>query len=245
MGPPPTIGPPPTPDLRPTKVSPWLIKIPGGGYLAQDIGYPSKMPRYLDAWTLDFPKERKSVTVRAGGYLYTPETYDQELLKPEQGAIAVGVVEFRPGMPDRRLDDPRNGGLILPVRDGMARIVDALVTGDRIMVMIRTDGSAYTYEVNTHTLAVAQPPTVEPGGPYRVRAGELLNLEAQGRDIAGTQFDYAWDLDGDGVFEVRSQRVTFSARDLTTSQGRTVAVRVTARNGLSATAQVPIAVAAP
>lgn len=200
------------------------------------------MPRYLDAWTLDFPEMQQSLTVWAGGYLYTPETYDQELLKPEQGAIAVDVFGFRPNMPDRRLDDPRTARVILPVRDGMARIVDALVTADRITVMIRTDGSAYTYEVNTQTLAPAQPPTVEPDGPYRVRAGELLDLEAQGRDIAGTQFEYAWDLDGDGAFEVRNQRATFSARGLTGPQTRMVTVRVTARNGLAATAQVPVEV---
>ncbi len=163
--------------------------------------------------------------------------------KPELGVFSVQVFWLRPDSVDK-IDktDARSGRVTLPVRDGMARIVDALVTENRITVMLRTDSSAYTYEVNSGTLAPAQSPTVDLGDRYTLRAGNLLDISAQGRDPAGTLFEYAWDLDGDGTFEAKGQRVTFSAKTLSGPQQRTVRVRVTARSGLSVTAEITVAI---
>lgn len=240
---------PTTPDVRPTHVPSHLEKLPGGGYLNPHLSYPSKHPRYINAWLLDLPDKRQ-LAVYAGGYIYPLDNYGgREILKPEQGAFSVKVFLYQP--PTRinaEMDqsDPRNRNVILPLRDGMARVVDALVTDNQIMVMLRTDGgSAYTYEVNSDTLAPAQPPTTDTGGPYSMLAGHLLDLEAHGYDAAGTLFDYAWDLDSDGVFESSGQRVTFSAKGLAGAQEYTVRVRVTARSGLSATAETRISIQTP
>jgi len=247
LGPAPTRA-PTTPDLRPTKVPSSFEKLPGGGYLMPHVNYPVKHPYYTTGWTLDLPDQRQ-IQVYAGGYIYPLDNYGgQELLKPELGAFSVQVfLPLPPATVNAKMDksDPRNTNVKLPVRDGMVRIVDALVTDDKIMVMLRTDGSAYTYEVNSHTLAPARPPSADAGGPYTMLAGNLLDLTAQGHDAAGALFDYAWDLDGDGVFEAKGQRVTFSARGLSGPQERTVRVRVTARSGLSATAEAKIAIQAP
>ncbi len=244
MGPPPTqvIG---TPDWRPTLVPSNFEKIPGGGYLIPSINFPSRHPTLNNGWSLDLPDGRQ-LNVYAGGYIFPIDKPYKESLKPEQGAFSVGVELYKPPTKlNSELDhsDPRNTAVTLPVRDGMARVVDALVTDDRIMVMLRTDGgSAYTYEVNSGTLASAQPPTADAGGPYTMRAGNLLDITAQGHDAAGTLFDCVWDLDGDGSFEAKGQRVTFSAKNLSAPQDRVVRVQVTAKSGLSAIAETTISI---
>ncbi len=244
LGPPPT-RPPAMPDLSPTNVPSNRERLPGGGYLMYDVGLHTKHPRYTNGWSLDLLDGRQ-LWVVAGGYIFPVDSPDVEILKPEQGALAV-MVFLHQGrsihLPKVDGSDPRNSRVTLPVRDGMARVVDALVTEERITVMLRTDGgSAYTYEVNSGMLALAQPPAANAGGPYHVHAGGFVGLQAQGSDPAGMRFDYAWDLDGNGSFETKGQQVGFSAKDLTASQQRTVRVQVTAKNGLSTTAETTVSI---
>ncbi|GAB4207252.1 MAG: hypothetical protein OHK0022_35270 [Roseiflexaceae bacterium] len=244
LGPLPTLPPEPS-DLGPTEVPASQEKLPGGGYLMHDVGLYIKHPVYNNGWSLDLPDGRQMWVV-AGGYIFAIDNPFVEVIKPEHGALAVMVFlhqGHRILMPKVDKSDPRNREVTLPVQDGMAQVVDALVTADRITVMLRTEGgSAYTYEVNSGTLAVAQPPSADAGGPYRVRAGEFVGLQAQGSDPAGTRFDYAWDLDGDGSFETKGQQVGFSAKDLAAPQQRTVRVQVTAKNGLSSVAETTISI---
>ncbi|GAB4206564.1 MAG: hypothetical protein OHK0022_33750 [Roseiflexaceae bacterium] len=242
MGPPPTqvIG---TPDLRPTQVPFNSEKLPGGGYLIYNYSYPSSHPRYTSAWFLDLP-DQSQVRVKVGGYIFQIDNPGVKPVQPDLGVLSVGVYLYEPTKKGESIvkGDPRNNFVELPVRDGMARIVDALVTEDRITVLLRTDGLAYTYEVNSRTLAPAEPPAVDPGGPYTVRAGEFVGLKAQGFSPAGMLFDYAWDLDGDGTFETKGQQVGFSAKELAAPQQRTVRVQATAKSGLSTIAEATVTV---
>jgi hypothetical protein len=79
------------------------------------------------------------------------------------------------------------------------------------------------------------PLTVDAGGPYAVAEGEFVVLTATGVHAGGRSLEYAWDLDGDGVFGTGGRSVRFSAVGLDGPTARTVAVRATDRSGLSAT----------
>jgi len=58
------------------------------------------------------------------------------------------------------------------------------------------------------------PPTADAGGPYTVDEGSSVTLSASGSDDPENgPLAYAWDLNGDGVFEVPGQTVSYSALD--------------------------------
>jgi len=102
---------------------------------------------------------------------------------------------------------------------------------------------------------VALPPVAKAGGPYRVLKGHSVVLDASQSsdplDPAGA-LRYEWDLDGDGIFgetgaaALRGDEIganpTFSAAGLSAPSTLTVALRVTNRLGLSATATATIEV---
>ncbi|MBI4339791.1 MAG: thrombospondin type 3 repeat-containing protein [Chloroflexi bacterium] len=58
-------------------------------------------------------------------------------------------------------------------------------------------------------------PTADAGGPYTVAEGSSVTLSASGSDPAGSQdpLTYAWDLNGDGLYETAGQSVTFNGVD--------------------------------
>lgn len=133
----------------------------------------------------------------------------------------------------------------LPVRDGAAQIVDARVHGEQILLTVKTTGgSVYVYDFFQRSLTAPQPPVVDAGGPYLVTPGASITLSARGQDAAGVLLEYAWDLDGNGSFERTGQEVTFSAPNQPQATDQPVAVRVTSKSGLSATAQALVQVRA-
>jgi hypothetical protein len=92
----------------------------------------------------------------------------------------------------------------------------------------------------TNVSAENLPPTVDAGGPYAVDEGSSVTLTAAGSDPDGGALSYAWDLDGDGVYETAGQSVSFAPDDGPAS--RTVSVRATDPAGLSAAASASVAV---
>jgi hypothetical protein len=51
-------------------------------------------------------------------------------------------------------------------------------------------------------LSLNTAPVADAGGPYTVRPGARIVLDASGStDLEGDQLTYAWDLDGDGQFD--------------------------------------------
>jgi len=98
-------------------------------------------------------------------------------LAPNDTTPAVGVLLIEINLPPRdprdprdppkhSRDDPRIGSVLLPVRDGYARVVDARMAAGEILVFVRTEGgSTYTYDVNSHTLTQTGGPTATPLPP--------------------------------------------------------------------------------
>jgi pimeloyl-ACP methyl ester carboxylesterase len=85
-------------------------------------------------------------------------------------------------------------------------------------------------------------PAVFLEGPFRVNAGEPLQLTATGIDPEGDPLSYAWDLDADGDFELSGQSVPFTTPSQTPSGLRTVRVKVVdpAGNTVVGEAQVEV-----
>jgi uncharacterized protein len=86
-------------------------------------------------------------------------------------------------------------------------------------------------------------PLVSAGGPYTVAEGSSVLLSATGSDPEGGPLTFAWDLDGDGTFETAGQSATFSAATLDGPATRTVSVRATDAQGLSADSSALVAIA--
>jgi N-acetylneuraminic acid mutarotase len=84
--------------------------------------------------------------------------------------------------------------------------------------------------------------TVDAGGPYAVAEGGFVVVSATGLHPTGRSMEYAWDLDGDGVFGTGGRSVQFSAAEIDGPTTRTIAVRATDRSGLSATATAVVTV---
>ncbi len=87
-----------------------------------------------------------------------------------------------------------------------------------------------------------QPPVIDAVGPFTVDEGGSTELAALATDPEGEDLSYAWDLDGDGVFESDGQTVTFSAANLDGPVTLPVRVQVTDASGKSSVAETTIAV---
>lgn len=92
--------------------------------------------------------------------------------------------------------------------------------------------------------APPKPPTVDAGGPYAVVQGDSVVVSATGSQPDGQTLTYRWDLDDNGTFETPGQSVTFSAAGLPAPSTRTIAVRVTAPTGLTATDEATVNISA-
>jgi hypothetical protein len=113
-------------------------------------------------------------------------------------------------------------------------------------------GDAFTYQahddvmagpVTTVSVAVApvnDPPVANAGGPYAADEGATIPLSGSGTDVDGGALAYAWDLDGDGVFETPGQTASFTAGDGPSSPA--VRLRVTDAGGLGHEAAATVTV---
>jgi Tol biopolymer transport system component/pimeloyl-ACP methyl ester carboxylesterase len=130
-------------------------------------------------------------------------------------------------------------------RSGPYTLTNLLLTDEREAVLVVAEArNVYTTQ-SYDSRAFAQRagfPTASAGGPYSVDEGGTVTLTASGRDPEGDPITFAWDLDGDGVFETPGQSVTFSAAgiDGPSSESRIVSVMVTDSNGDSAVAQTTV-----
>jgi hypothetical protein len=86
-----------------------------------------------------------------------------------------------------------------------------------------------------------QPPTVDGGGPYTAREGQAVPLAASGIDPEGAMLAFAWDLDGDGVFETAGRTGSVAVDDGPST--RVVAVRAQDPAGGFGVAAVSVEVA--
>jgi hypothetical protein len=91
----------------------------------------------------------------------------------------------------------------------------------------------------TVTIVVA-PPTADAGGPYTVNEGSCVTLTGSSTDPQGLPLTYAWDLNGDGVYETPGQSVPFCAVD----GPKTVPVKLQVCNsaGLCTTASTTVTI---
>jgi hypothetical protein len=159
-----TPEPRPTYDPRPTAVDPRMTPVSSGYILSYSGRGPYLYPIYKNAWFGDLPDGNQIVAL-GGGY---------HSLAQNDTTPAVGVLLIEINLPPRdprdpprhSRDDPRIGSVILPVRDGYARVVDARMAAGEILVFVRTEGgSTYTYDVNSHTLTQTGGPTATPLPP--------------------------------------------------------------------------------
>jgi hypothetical protein len=70
------------------------------------------------------------------------------------------------------------------------------------------------------------PPTASAGGPYNVDEGSASTLAATASDPDADPLLFAWDLDGDSVFETPGQQVMFSAAGRSGPSTQAAAVQV-------------------
>ncbi|HYI00786.1 immunoglobulin-like domain-containing protein, partial [Hyalangium sp.] len=99
---------------------------------------------------------------------------------------------------------------------------------------------AYSYLSFAPTLGT---PAVFLEGPFRVNAGETLQLTATGIDPEGDPLSYTWDLDADGSFESSGQSVPFTTSIQDPAGLRTVGVRVVDPEGNMAVVKTQVEVA--
>jgi predicted extracellular nuclease len=88
------------------------------------------------------------------------------------------------------------------------------------------------------------PPTASAGGPYTVDEGGSVTLTATGSDPDGfpddTRVAFAWDLDGDGIFETAGPEASYLAVDGPAT--KVVQVKVTDETGLATVASAIVTI---
>lgn len=87
-----------------------------------------------------------------------------------------------------------------------------------------------------------QPPVANAGGPYSVEEGGAADLQGTGEDPDGDALAFAWDLDGDGVFETPGQTVSFSAAVLDGPATATVRLQVSDPSGETSVSEAIVSV---
>lgn len=102
---------------------------------------------------------------------------------------------------DGTAGDDAAGDLVFSYR---ATVDPGAALGPRTLPCVVSDaqGRATTPQIALTVDALPnQPPTVDGGGPYSSREGQTVALSAAGTDPEGAVLSFAWDLDGDGIFE--------------------------------------------
>lgn len=90
-----------------------------------------------------------------------------------------------------------------------------------------TGESPVLFDLTAEHVALNKPPVAEAGGPYAVPEGGAVGLDGSASmDPDNDALTYAWDLDGDAVFETPGVAPSFSALGLDGPSTRTVVLRV-------------------
>jgi PKD domain len=114
---------------------------------------------------------------------------------------------------DGSAGDLHAGDLVFSYR---AAVPKTATTGFRSLSCVVSDaqGRIATPQIAlTVDTAANGAPTVSAGGPYRVDEGSSVTLAAVATDPEDDPLAYAWDLDGDGVFETPGPTATLFADD--------------------------------
>jgi uncharacterized delta-60 repeat protein len=86
--------------------------------------------------------------------------------------------------------------------------------------------------IDTATITVLNvAPTASAGGSYTVNEGGTVTLSGSGTDIAADPLTFAWDLDGDSVYETTGANPVFDASALDGPMSVTVSLKVTDGDG--------------
>jgi predicted extracellular nuclease len=107
-------------------------------------------------------------------------------------------------------------------------------TFDPVHVNAEFFDQASDHDPSVVRIALDSAPTVDAGGPYTVVEGHSVTVSATGSDPEGGAVTYAWDLDGDGIFETPGQTATFTAPANSAPATRTIAVQATDSAGNTA-----------
>ena len=142
-------------------------------------------------------------------------------------------------------DDGTGGDLVAGdlVFSYRAVVSPAAAPGQRSLPCVVSDAQGRTSLPQIALLVDAsanQPPTVSGGGPYALAEGSTVTLAATGSDPEGGPLTFAWDMDGNGLFESPGQSVSFGADDGPAT--RTVAVQATDDHGQNAVALATVVV---
>ena len=95
---------------------------------------------------------------------------------------------------------------------------------------VTDDDGGVAYDTATINVVNVNP-TADAGGTYSVDEGGTVTLTGTGSDIAADVLSYAWDLDGDTVFETTGASATFDASSLDGPTSVAVGFRVTDDDG--------------
>ncbi|MBI2892937.1 MAG: hypothetical protein HYY06_05245 [Deltaproteobacteria bacterium] len=131
----------------------------------------------------------------------TDELYSYQIVASDfaTDTLSYSIDEGPPGM------TVSNSGLVqwTPAPDGRGPDVPC------VFVVTDDDGGEAEQEV---TISMSGAPTLDVGGPYSVAEGGEVVLSPTAEDPEGDPITWAWDLDGDGVFDdSREDSVTWSA----------------------------------
>jgi VCBS repeat-containing protein len=165
-----------------------------------------------DAYTTD---EDTALTVAAPGLLANDADFD-----PLTAVLASG---------------PAHGTLTLHADGSFTYLPAANFNGSDSFTYRADDGASQSAPaaVSLTIHAVNDAPAAEAGGPYTVNEGGSVAMAGSGADVEGGPLTFAWDFDGDGVFDDASgPSPSYDAGDGPATV--TVALRVTDAEGASA-----------
>jgi hypothetical protein len=114
---------------------------------------------------------------------------------------------------DGSAGDITAGDLVFSYR---ATVPLAAAPGPRSLPCVASDAqgrSALAQITLVVDAAPNQPPSVSSGGPYNVDEGSSVTVTATGSDPEGGALSFAWDVDGDGLFERPGAALAFAAGD--------------------------------
>ena len=118
----------------------------------------------------------------------------------------------------------------------------AAVIGNRVYAL---GGTIDATTMNTFEDAVYSTlPSASAGGPYTVPAGGTVGLSASGSDPEGGAINFAWDLNGDLLYETPGQNPSFSAAGVAPGV-HTIRVRASDPDGAYGLASTTVTVTTP